>query len=217
MDLQREDHAAPVTDAPGRQLKLALDVGERLFSVVLFTLMVSGFLRAGLTFGNAPALLTEGMVTVLMVVRRPTLDMSLRPWDWLIGLAGVAAPMLARPAHVTPLASPDICGVAILCGMLLSVWGKVTLWRGFGLVAANRGVVQGGPYKVVRHPIYSGYVITYLAFLLANPSLRNVVVELGATVLIGVRIIAEERVLSADPAYRTFMSRVRRRLIPGLF
>lgn len=198
-------------------MKLALDVGERLFSVVLFSLMVSGFLKAGLTLGNAPALLTEGMVTALMVTRRPTLDMSMRPWDWLIGLAGVAAPMLARPAHVASLASPILCGVAILCGLLLSVWGKITLWRGFGLVAANRGVVQGGPYNVVRHPIYSGYLVTYMAFLLANPSLRNLMVESAATVLIVVRIIAEERVLSADPAYRTFMGRVRHRLIPGLF
>jgi protein-S-isoprenylcysteine O-methyltransferase Ste14 len=207
--------AAP--ESGTRRLKRVLDVGERLFSVGLFSFMVAGFIKAGLTIGNAPALLTEGLVTALMVARRPTQDVSLRPWDWLIGLAGVAAPMLARPAHVPPLASPTLCGLAILCGFLLSLWGKTTLWRGFGLVAANRGVVQGGPYKVVRHPIYSGYVVTYIAFALANPSVSNAVVELTATALIIVRILAEERVLSADPAYRAFMGRVRFRLVPGLF
>jgi protein-S-isoprenylcysteine O-methyltransferase Ste14 len=217
MDLQREDHAAPVTSAPGRQFKLALDVGERLFSVALFSFMVSGFIKAGLTVGTVPALLSEGIVVTLMVTRRPTDDISLRPWDWLIGLAGVAAPMLARPAHVPAVLSPAVCGVAILCGLVVSVWGKVTLARGFGLVAANRGVVQRGPYRLVRHPIYSGYIISFLAFMLGYPSLRNVAVELGAIALIVVRVIAEERVLSADPVYRAFKADVRYRLIPGVY
>jgi protein-S-isoprenylcysteine O-methyltransferase Ste14 len=211
------DRMAGGADRHVRRLKRLMDLGERLFSVTLFALMVSGFLKAGLTVGSAPALLSEGLVAALMVARRPTQDMSMRPWEWLIGLAGVAAPMLARPAHAPPLASPILCGAAIICGMLLSVWGKTILWRGFGLVAANRGVVQGGPYKVVRHPIYSGYVVTYVAFFLANPSPWNAAVELSATVLIVVRILAEERVLSADPAYQSFKSRVRYRLIPGVF
>jgi protein-S-isoprenylcysteine O-methyltransferase Ste14 len=93
----------------------------------------------------------------------------------------------------------------------------LTLWRSFGLVAANRGVVQTGPYRVVRHPIYSGYVVVYAAFILAYPSVRNLASELSATVLIVIRIIAEERVLSADPAYQAFKARVPFRLIPGLF
>jgi protein-S-isoprenylcysteine O-methyltransferase Ste14 len=200
-----------------RRLKLWMDLAERLFSLTLFALMVRGFLSAGLTPGNAPALVSEGLVATLMVTRRPTQDMTLRPWDWLIGLAGVAAPMLARPWHGPPFASPVFCFFAIMFGMLLSIWGKLTLWRSFGLVAANRGVVQTGPYRVVRHPIYSGYVVVYAAFILAYPSVRNLASELSATVLIVIRIIAEERVLSADPAYQAFKARVPFRLIPGLF
>ena len=47
--------------------------------------------------------------------------------------------------------------------------GKITLGRSFGVVPANRGVVVGGPYNFVRHPIYTGYLITHVAFLVANP------------------------------------------------
>ena len=36
--------------------------------------------------------------------------------------------------------------------------GKVVLGRSFGLVPANRGIVARGPYLLVRHPIYAGYL-----------------------------------------------------------
>jgi protein-S-isoprenylcysteine O-methyltransferase Ste14 len=35
---------------------------------------------------------------------------------------------------------------------------------------ANRGVVSTGLYRLVRHPIYMGYLITHAAFVAANPT-----------------------------------------------
>ena len=48
----------------------------------------------------------------------------------------------------------------MVSGLVLHLYGKVCLARSFGLVAANRGVQRLGPYRVIRHPIYAGYVIT---------------------------------------------------------
>ena len=45
-------------------------------------------------------------------------------------------------------------------GLAVVIVGKMTLGRSFGVVPANRGVVVGGPYRLVRHPIYTGYLIT---------------------------------------------------------
>ena len=46
-----------------------------------------------------------------------------------------------------------------LTGLLVED-GKLSLGRSFGLMPANRGVVSTGMYRLVRHPIYLGYLVT---------------------------------------------------------
>jgi protein-S-isoprenylcysteine O-methyltransferase Ste14 len=46
---------------------------------------------------------------------------------------------------------------------------------------ANRGVVSSGLYRLVRHPIYMGYLITHAGFLLANPTVWNIGMLLAPT------------------------------------
>ena len=87
----------------------------------------------------------------------------------------------------------------------------------FGLVAANRGVRTGGPYALVRHPVYLGYFVTNVGYLLENPSLCNLAVMSGATLAQLVRISCEEEVLSSDEVYNHYRNRVRFRLIPYIY
>jgi protein-S-isoprenylcysteine O-methyltransferase Ste14 len=88
-----------------------------------------------------------------------------------------------------------------------------------GLKASNlthRGVVTNGPYAVVRHPIYSLKLLTWIA--VALPSL-NVSSTLGIAVwalIYLARAITEERHLSQDPAYVAYQEHVKYRFIPGL-
>jgi protein-S-isoprenylcysteine O-methyltransferase Ste14 len=77
--------------------------------------------------------------------------------------------------------------------------------------------VQGGPYTLLRHPIYAGYVVSYVAFWLLNPTAYNLAVYVLAIGMILARIAAEERLLSADPLYTAFIHKVRWRLAPGLY
>ncbi len=87
-----------------------------------------------------------------------------------------------------------------------------------GLLPAQRGVVIGGPYRLVRHPIYLGYLIGHIGFLLTNFSSRNLVVLLLLYAAQVVRILREESVLSASsPAYQNYQQKVRWRLVPGVF
>jgi protein-S-isoprenylcysteine O-methyltransferase Ste14 len=102
-------------------------------------------------------------------------------------------------------------------GLALVVLGKITLGRSFGVVPANRGVVVTGPYSFVRHPIYTGYLITHVAFLVANPVAWNVAVILIADVALILRALMEERVLSADAEYQGYCQRVGWHLVPGVF
>lgn len=83
--------------------------------------------------------------------------------------------------------------------------------------AANRGVVSSGPYRLVRHPIYLGYLVTHAGFLLSNTSVRNVAIYAAAYVFQFARIYAEERILAQDGEYREYLRSVRYRLFPEVY
>ena len=68
-----------------------------------------------------------------------------------------------------------------------------------------------------RHPMYAGYIIPHIGFLLAYPTLWNLAVYSGALVAQVARILREERILNGQPLYRQFSSLVRYRLLPGVF
>ena len=82
---------------------------------------------------------------------------------------------------------------------------------------ANRGVVVRGPYTFVRHPIYTGYLITHVAFFIAAPIPWNAAVILIADTALILRALMEERVLSQDVEYQGYCRRVNWHLVPGVF
>jgi protein-S-isoprenylcysteine O-methyltransferase Ste14 len=77
--------------------------------------------------------------------------------------------------------------------------------------------VVAGPYAFVRHPIYSGYLVTHVAFLLAHPHILNVALVLASDLALIVRALVEERVLDHDASYRAYCQRVGWHFVPGLF
>jgi protein-S-isoprenylcysteine O-methyltransferase Ste14 len=187
---------------------------------VLFTLLtiniLQDFLRTGRITGLL-LLLSEALVIVLTVIRRPaqTVDRSLRAA--MVTAVSVIGPPLLLPSDAGGLVPDVATAAASALGLAFVVLGKLTLGRSFGLVPANRGVVIRGPYALVRHPIYSGYLITHLAFLIAHPRWWNaVVIGIADTALIA-RALIEERVLNGDVEYQAYCRRVEWHLVPGLF
>jgi protein-S-isoprenylcysteine O-methyltransferase Ste14 len=126
-------------------------------------------------------------------------------------------PSLLKPASVIALL-PQLVTVGIsMAGLAVVIAGKMTLGRSFGLMPANRGVVSTGIYRVVRHPIYMGYLVTHVAYLAAMPSVWNVVALVAADAALLARAVCEERTLAKDPRYREYQQVVRWRVCPGLF
>ncbi len=105
----------------------------------------------------------------------------------------------------------------LLMGTILQVHAKLVLGRSFGCVPANRGLKLNGPYRFVRHPMYAGYLLGHIAFLMMNPTAWNWVVYAACYSLQIPRMLTEERLLSEDHRYRAYQSAVTYRLIPGLF
>jgi len=197
----------------------ALSILSRAIPASYFTISCLAFWNNFLRTGKWTSLfwmVSEGVVVILLVFRRPSRSLSRRPWDWLAGIAGSFLVLLVRPTGGT--AAADAAGFALqLFGTMFQLYGKVALGRSFGIVAANRGVVFSGPYRLVRHPIYLGYLVTHAGFLLSNPSVRNVAIYAAAYVFQVARIYAEERILAQDGEYREYLRSVRYRLIPGVY
>lgn len=101
-------------------------------------------------------------------------------------------------------------------GIAWQVVSKLSLGRSFGLLPANRGIITHGTYKIVRHPIYLGYLIGHIGFIFASFSWTNLMLFSFLYFFQGLRIAEEEKLLSDDPAYKTYMQRTKYRLIPGI-
>jgi protein-S-isoprenylcysteine O-methyltransferase Ste14 len=208
------------TDRAARRA-MALDLAERLTVLALYGFLVLrlvGAYRSTGHFVNLLLLLSEGLVVVFILLRRPARTLSRRPGDWLLAFAATCFPLLAVPGiGSSPLVSPVVAVVVLLAGIFIQLSAKIILGRSFGCVAAHRGLKREGPYRFVRHPMYAGYLLTHLAFLAVNPIAWNLLVYALADGLQLPRLLAEERLLNEDPDYRAYAASVRYRLIPGLF
>jgi protein-S-isoprenylcysteine O-methyltransferase Ste14 len=162
-------------------------------------------------------LVSEILVVVLTVMRRSAavVDRSLRAR--VLTTVSMLGPSLLKPASVVAL-MPQIATVGIsAAGLAIVIAGKVTLGRSFGLMPANRGIVSSGVYRLVRHPIYMGYLVTHAAYLAAMPSAWNVAALVAADAALLARAVCEEQTLARDPRYREYQQVVRWRVCPGIF
>lgn len=215
---------------------LTLDLLERAVVLALFINFVSHILgrlthlvllqiahpeliidAAATNIGAILLVVSEGLGVVLILLRRRSPTLSLRPSDWFLAFVAVNAPLLAAPAPPSTIVPWELASALMFAGMLIQIAAKATLWRSFGIVPANRGVKTSGPYRIVRHPMYAGYTITHIGFLVGFPLLQNSLLYLAVFLIELIRIMREEAILKKDPAYRAYAARVRYRLLPGVF
>jgi protein-S-isoprenylcysteine O-methyltransferase Ste14 len=79
-------------------------------------------------------------------------------------------------------------------------------------------VVTGGPYRYVRHPMYSGVFPMIVGTSLMLGSWLGVLTGLPVIAMVGLRAVLEERVLTRElEGYGEYASRVRYRLIPRIW
>jgi protein-S-isoprenylcysteine O-methyltransferase Ste14 len=211
---------APSETLPARLL--ALDLVERVLIATVYGGFVWHMLRgySGLPdVSNMLIVISEALPFLFVMLRSPSASLSRHPWDWTVAVLATVSPLLIRPeANAGGSIGPEALAFGVmLFGLCLQIAAKVVLGRRFGIVAANRGVRDMGPYRFVRHPMYAGYTLTHIGFLLAMPNPMNAGIYAFGLVLQIVRIDREERVLMQDPAYRAFAGRVRYRMLPGIY
>jgi protein-S-isoprenylcysteine O-methyltransferase Ste14 len=85
-------------------------------------------------------------------------------------------------------------------------------------VEQNQKVISTGPYALVRHPMYLGTSIMFLATPVALGSYWALPAFLSFPLILVYRIMNEEEVLVRElPGYRDYMQNVRYRLVPGIW
>jgi protein-S-isoprenylcysteine O-methyltransferase Ste14 len=215
---------------------LVLDVIERIIILILFLNFANKmiprftglitteiahpelfFLAASMNVDAALLVISECLGVFLIVTRRSAATVSTRPLDWVLSFMAVNAPLLAAPAPAGSFVPSQLATALMFAGMIIQISAKVALWRSYGLVPANRGIKTGGPYHFLRHPMYAGYTLTHIGFLLGFPSLQNLLLYLTVFFIEVVRLLREEVILTKDPLYREYAAHVRYRLIPGVF
>ena len=210
----------PVAPAAPRGRLDPIELSAKVAIVSLFTIFAVRIGVDAIATGRLTGVLllaSEGLVVVLTVVRRQAGIVD-RTWQSrLLTTISMMGPSLVYPSKVAALA-PEAATVALsVAGLVVVVSGKLSLGRSFGLLPANRGIVCRGCYRVLRHPIYLGYLITHVAFLAANPISWNVAMLGIADIALLRRAVYEERTLARDDRYREYMTRVRWRIVPGVF
>jgi protein-S-isoprenylcysteine O-methyltransferase Ste14 len=128
----------------------------------------------------------------------------------IVGLFRLGVLFTANPVAI----ALQVAAVALL------IWARVTFGRRSFHAAANPtagGLVTTGPYRYIRHPIYTAACLFCWASILVNPSWTSV--AFGVLLFLGAlaRILSEEQLVTQHyPEYVEY-SKSTKRMIPHVF
>jgi protein-S-isoprenylcysteine O-methyltransferase Ste14 len=124
--------------------------------------------------------------------------------------------------HAAATDNPWLLGIGLACfvlGLALAVWARVYLGRNWGMPMSRRAdpeLVTTGPYRRVRHPIYSGLILAMVGTAMAvNLYWLNAVAISGAYFLFSA-VIEERTMAKLFPAAYPPYKRATKMLIPYL-
>ena len=122
------------------------------------------------------------------------------------------------------LRPPDIVTSIFGLALFAAGWTLITVAMRANAFAApvvryqkERGqrVIDSGPYRFVRHPMYSAVIPLLVGLSLWLGSFAGAIVAIVPTVLIGIRAMLEEKFLRRElPGYAEYVTRTRFRMIP---
>ncbi len=116
-----------------------------------------------------------------------------------------------------------IAGAAVLAaGLGFTSWAMIAnaFFSTAVRIQTDRGhkVCSAGPYRLVRHPGYVGFILQSIAVPFLLGSAWALIPGIVAAVLMIVRTALEDQTLQSElPGYSDYVQKVRYRLIPGIW
>jgi len=129
-----------------------------------------------------------------------------------LGILGPQWPARSLFAVVGIFVAAAGAGVAIAAGRAHQ--GSLTP---FPRPSPGVAIVESGPYRVVRHPIYSGGILFFSGISLALSPVALAVTGLLALVWALKARVEESFLLAAHPRYAAYSQRTRSRLVPFVY
>ncbi len=128
-------------------------------------------------------------------------------FDWS-GEIGIRWQGLGAMVYALSLA---LSGWAMISNAYFSTAARIQTDRG-------QEVCRSGPYRLVRHPGYVGFIVQSPAIAILLGSIWALIPAIMASVLMILRTILEDRMLQAElPGYAEYTREVRYRLLPGVW
>jgi protein-S-isoprenylcysteine O-methyltransferase Ste14 len=127
----------------------------------------------------------------------------------VVGALPQGRPIYLPPSWVHGLS----CGLSLLAFVVILA-ALLFLRRSLSIIPEARRLVVGGPYRVIRHPLFAAEILAMLAFALVNPTVSVVLILAPFIATQLLRSHYEEGLLMrVFPFYRAYASHTRR-LIP---
>jgi protein-S-isoprenylcysteine O-methyltransferase Ste14 len=136
-----------------------------------------------------------------------------------VGVFLIAGVLRGGSLAVHSLVLGVIGALLFACGIALAVWARLHLGRNWGMPTSQRAepeLVTSGPYRFIRHPIYSGLLTAVLGTALVDNLIGLIVVAVLVAYFYYCGTV-EERNLSATfpEAYPEYRNRTKM-LVPFL-
>lgn len=139
----------------------------------------------------------------------------------LMLLAPQVLPVALRQRFISGPDAPALGTIFVAAGLAFSLWARWHLgrnWSGTVTVKEDHTLIESGPYRWLRHPIYTGMLVGLLGTALAIGAPYGFIGT--ALILVGFIVklrVEEERMRATFPgAYDRYSARTAR-LIPGVY
>ncbi len=197
----------------------SLDYWEAWIYLTLFA--ISALLMTRYLLKHDPALINRRL-EVGPGAEPETTQKIIQAFAIVLTCALVALPGFDHRFHGSCLPAP-----LVLSADAIAIVGLLIIFRAFKentyaaatvRVEVNQRVISAGPYAWIRHPLYAGSALLLLATPFALGSLWTLLPAILFCGLLMVRLLYEERYLSANlPGYEAYCRKVPHRLVPGLW
>lgn len=211
-----------------------MDIGRLMILPIFSFLVVSnivGFYGDAKTLGPVGTIKVSTLIHSMLVICFYALVVFLYfiRSSAKLTIKSFAAKIIAVVSSFLPFAIPfmtnpsDNFGILLsanlitIFGMIISLYSMGALGRSFSIVPQVRTLVQTGPYRLIRHPLYLGELISLSGIVLARFSISCMVIFCLITAMQIYRALEEERLLAGTfPEYESY-SLKRARFIPGIY